>query len=148
MGKSLFSGLLILFLAVCGNGCASFVKHISERVGAANTIVRINSMPQGAKGTLNTGRVFTAPANLVLRSDQDYTLTFTKEGCEPVIVNVESVLNPWVFGNIVVLGGFGYFADGENGAVWTLCPTDIDVRFVKESVETPPEENAAESTST
>ncbi len=142
MGKSLFSGLLILSLAVFGNGCASFVKHVSERVGAANTIVRINSMPQGAKGTLNTGRVFTAPANLVLRSDQDYTLTFTKEGYEPVIVNVESVLNPWAFGNIVFLPGFGCLADEEHGAVWTLCPTDIDVRFVEESVETPPEEDA------
>ena len=135
---------LPLLAALLGTGCASFVKFSAEGTGTANTFVRVNSIPQGIQGTLNTGRSFTTPANLVLRSDQEYTITFTKEGSEPIVVNLEPEMNNWVCANILTLG-IGCFFDAEKGSNITLSPDDILVTFEKETPSSEPE--TTESTS-
>lgn len=141
--------LSIAVLPFLGAGCATFVKFQSEGTGAANTFVRVNSDPQGIQGTLDTGRTFTTPANLVLESDRKHTLTFTKEGSEPVVVHVEPSAHDWVWGNILTLG-IGCFFDNEKGADRTLTPDDILVTFEKEAEAQPaPEpEPADEATDT
>ncbi len=151
MGKRtptrLLSILSLAALPLLGVGCASFVKFSAEGTGAANTFVRINSTPQGIQGTLNTGRTFTTPANLVLRSDQEYTITFTKEGSEPIAVNLEPEMHNWVWGNILTLG-IGCFFDYEKGSNATLTPDDILVTFEKETPSSATETSTTESTST
>ncbi len=131
MGKRPVSFLSIASLAVLpflGAGCATFVKFSAEGTGAANTFVRVNSVPQGIQGTLDSGRTFTTPVNLVLKSDQEHTLTFTKEGSEPVVIRLEPETNDWIWGNILSLG-IGCFVDDEKGSMSTLCPDDVLVTF-------------------
>ncbi len=150
MGKRpniyLLSILSLAAFSFLGAGCATFVKFSAEGTGAANTFVRVNSIPQGIQGTLNTGRTFTTPANLVLRSDQEYTITFTKEGSEPVVVNLEPEMHDWVWGNILTVG-IGCFFDCEKGSHATLTPDDIHVNFEKETPSSAPEPEMTESTS-
>ncbi len=150
MGKRpniyLLSILSLAAIPFLGVGCATFVKFSAEATGAANTFVRVNSTPQGIQGTLNTGRTFTTPANLVLRSDQEYTITFTKEGSEPIVVNLEPEMHLWVWGNILT-AGIGCFFDGEKGSHATLTPDDILVNFEKETPSSAPEPETTESTS-
>ena len=150
MGKRpsiyLLATLSLAALPLLGVGCATFVKFSAEGTGAANTLVEVNSTPQGIQGTLNTGRTFTTPANLVLRSDQEYTITFTQEGSEPIVVNLEPELHHWVWGNILTLG-IGCFFDDEKGSDTTLTPDDILVTFEKETPSSAPEPETTESTS-
>ncbi len=141
----LLSILSLAALPLLGGGCATFVKFSAESTGAANTFVRVNSTPQGIQGTVNTGRTFTTPANLVLRSDQEYTITFTKEGSKPIVVNLESGMNDWLWGNILT-AGIGCFFDGEKGSDTTLTPGDILVTFEKEAPIAAPEPDTTEST--
>ena len=143
----LLSILSLAALPLLGGGCATFVKFSAESTGAANTFVRVNSTPQGIQGTLNTGRTFTTPASLVLRSDQEYTITFTKEGSDPIVVNLEPEMHDWVWGNILTLG-VGCFFDYEKGSGTTLTPDDILVTFEKEAPIAAPEPETTETTET
>ena len=150
MGKRpniyLLSVLSLAALPLLGVGCATFVKFSAEDTGAANTFVRVNSIPQGIQGTLNTGRTFTTPVNLVLRSDQQYAITFTKEGSEPIVINLEPEMHDWVWGNILTVG-IGCFFDGEKGSHVTLTPDDILVTFEKDTPSSAPEPETTEGTS-
>lgn len=144
--RLLLSLLSIAALPLLGAGCATFVKFHAEGTGAANTFVRVNSIPQGIQGTIDTGRTFTTPANLVLRSDREYTLTFTKDGSEPVVVHLEPAMNAWVWGNILT-AGIGCFFDYEKGSGGNLTPDDIVVSFDEGTPAPEPEPEATDSTS-
>jgi hypothetical protein len=63
-----------------------------------------------------------------LKSNEPVSFEFTKEGYEPVEVNISSRLNYWILANILT-GGLGLFYDIEQGATQTLSPRSIHLEL-------------------
>ena len=126
VGGSMFVVLLV-GLALSDSGCALLVKHFCENTAPTNTVVTINSSPQGVTGKVSNGRVVTTPVQLMLKSDESVSIHFAKEGYQPAEVNISSMVNPWLFGDILALGPIGFGIDLEQGATRTLGPSRINL---------------------
>ena len=120
---------LALISAMGFSGCATFVKYNCQATAASTTIVDVRTTPKGATGRFASGRTFTTPAQLVLRSEEDITFTLAKEGYKPVEVFLESQVDPWFAGNIlpIPLPLVGFAVDIEQGAIRTLYPSTVDI---------------------
>ena len=60
--------------------------------------------------SLKRGRTWLRPAK--------YEAVFEKEGYASAHAPIETTLNPWVLGNIIIGGGAGAVVDGVTGALW------------------------------
>ena len=96
----------------------------------------INTDPNGAKVTITNSEgqiVFqgTTPANTRLKSsrgymkDEQYTLTFSKEGFEDKMVKILSRFDGWYIGNILIGGLIGMLiVDPLSGAMYRFKRDD------------------------
>ena len=96
----------------------------------------INTDPNGAKVTITNSEgqiVFqgTTPANTRLKSsrgymkDEQYTLTFSKEGFEDKMVTIHSRFDGWYIGNILIGGLIGMLiVDPLSGAMYRFKRED------------------------
>lgn len=124
-----FNGVVIMAgLGLSGSGCASTERYFCESLASTNTLVTVNSSPQGAVGKFKDGRVVTTPVLMVLKSNEPVSIVFTKDGYAPVEVNLRPWINPWVFGNIIT-GGLGLFFDLEQGATRSLYPRNVQLEL-------------------
>ena len=114
--------LLFLFFLP---GCASIVSK-------SNYPIMITSTPSDAEVTVSNrhGRIFASgitPLNVTLKSSDgffaraDYLLTFRKPGYSEMIVPLNSKIDGWYFGNILLGGLIGMLIiDPATGAMWRL----------------------------
>ncbi len=121
--------LLSFSLGLIPAGCASFAKWNGQQVAATNSLIHVHTTPKFASGTFENGRTFTTPATLILQSDQQTSFTLSKDGYEPVEVQLEPGLNPWIWGNFlpIPLPLFGFMIDANHGGATTLYPDTVDV---------------------
>ena len=110
-------------------GCASFAKWNGQQIAATNSVVHVSTTPKFARGKFENGRTFTTPATLVLRSDEEASFTLSMDGFEPVEVQLEPGLNPWIWGNIlpIPLPLVGFLIDANHGGATTLYPGTVDI---------------------
>ena len=107
------------------SGCASIVSDSSYPVS-------LQSTPDSASFTVaNTDGVVvhsgTTPATVTLKSGAGffsgatYKITLQKAGHEPTVITVDSTLDGWYFGNILLGGLIGMLiVDPATGAMWKL----------------------------
>jgi uncharacterized protein YceK len=108
--------------AIVLSGCASIVS-------GRTATVKIDSRPSDAEVVIRDkhgNEVLTThtPATVELRRKDrfiwpaKYTATIEKPGYQPQTVPINSTLNPWVLGNVVIGGPIGLVVDSATGAGW------------------------------
>jgi hypothetical protein len=125
--RSFFTGAAALAALAISSGCASHIKYLCHKGTATTTVVNVRTDPPDALLELSNGRKTRTPAQLVLRSVDEVSLTISKEGYQPVEVHLHSQFDPWFLGNILMLPPIGFLIDVEHQATRVISPSDIDV---------------------
>jgi hypothetical protein len=110
-------------------GCASIVS-------GRNANVAIDSYPTNAHVTIrdNKGRAVAStmtPGTVSLKRNRKfflpakYTATIEAPGYAPTSVPINSTINPWILGNIVLGGIPGLIVDNATGAAWQPKHSEI-----------------------
>jgi hypothetical protein len=103
-------------------GCASIIS-------GRTATVKIDSNPSNAQVVIHDKHgsqvlTTTTPATVELRRKDKfiwpakYTATIEKPGYKTATVPINSTLNPWVVGNVVIGGPIGLIVDSATGAGW------------------------------
>lgn len=102
------------------NGCATIMSGSSQQVS-------FQSNPDGA--TVNVGGriIGKTPITTALKRVKGQQLTFEKEGYKPLSMQLETRMNSWFWGNIVLGGLIGSTTDGLSGAVDEYAPSQYMV---------------------
>jgi hypothetical protein len=66
----------------------------------------------------------------------DQSLTFEKEGFKKFTTRLDTRMNPWFWGNIVIGGLFGSTTDGISGAIYEYSPSQYLVSLEREGTGT------------
>jgi|RhiMethySRZTD1v2_1073278.scaffolds.fasta_scaffold04353_15 hypothetical protein len=111
------------------SGCATYVNYLCHDMGPADAFVLVESEPPGALAKFSDGRSATTPAQVCVRSDEEITVDFTKDGFEPASAVISPIVNPWFWVNIIMLPPIGFLVDVEQGAVWTCSPGHVTVQL-------------------
>lgn len=117
MKKKVFGILISLILLPTIFGCATIVSGGKQNIS-------INSNPSAAVAV--DGISYTTPVVVELKRGQTHALTFTKEGYNPVTINLNKSFNPWFVGNIVFGGIPGIIVDFITGAVYKIEPAVVN----------------------
>ena len=110
-------------------GCASIISGRYQQV-------TFQSNPDGALITVNGRELGKTPMTTPLKRRAAQPLTFSKEGYKDVSMEMDSGLNPWFWGNIVIGGVWGSTTDGLTGAAHKYAPSQYMVTLIP--LGTPP----------
>lgn len=110
----------LLGLAIHLSACASIVSGSHEEV-------TFNSNPDDAIVRVNGRTIGKTPITSSLKKKADQTLVFEKEGYKPLTMQLETHMDPWFWGNIVLGGLIGSTTDGLSGAVHEYSPNQYMV---------------------
>ena len=102
------------------SGCASIVSGTKDSV-------TFNSNPEEATVLLNGTAMGKTPLTLRLKKKTGQTLAFEKEGYDPVTLKMDTRLNPWFWGNILLGGMLGSTTDAASGAIYKYAPNQYMV---------------------
>ncbi|MCR9133913.1 MAG: PEGA domain-containing protein [bacterium] len=125
MNKSLIkNSALLLFAILLTTSCASIFKGSSADI-------RVNSNPSGATVMINNINRGTTPQTMSLARNENYVLTFKKDGYEDVNVEVKKKFDvgTTVVGNLFSWGLLGLVVDIATGAAYSLTPADLQANF-------------------
>lgn len=120
--QSLSLHAIVVGAALALSGCASIVS-------GRTATVAIDSVPSNAQVVIhdkhgNQVITTTTPASVELRRKDKfiwpakYTATIDKPGYKTATVPIDSKINPWIVGNVVVGGVIGLVVDNATGAAW------------------------------
>lgn len=95
--------------------------------------IRVNSAPAGASVFINGIDKGTTPQTMTLKRDQNYVLTFKKEGYKDVKVPVHKNFDAatTILGNLVSFFLVGIVVDVATGAAYSLEPADVQANMDK-----------------
>lgn len=116
-------GLMSVFMSF--TGCATIVTGGSQTVS-------FNSSPDGADVAVSGQVVGKTPCSVSLKRATNQSLTFTKAGYKTITMRLETRVNGWFWGNIVLGGFIGSTTDGISGAVDEYSPGQYLVTMVPE----------------
>ena len=120
MRQSLLKTTSVILLALLATNCATIFKGSSAEV-------RLSSTPSNAEVYVNGFGRGETPTSLNLQRDDEYTLTFKKEGYEDVKVKINKKFDvaTTIVGNVFSWSIGGVIVDLLSGAAYTLTPADI-----------------------
>ncbi len=101
-------------------GCASIMS-------GSNQEVTFNSSPDGATVAIDGRVIGKTPITTMLKKKSGQTLTFSKNDYMPLTMQLETQIDGWFWGNIVIGGLFGSTTDGLSGAVNEYSPNQYMV---------------------
>lgn len=115
---------LLIVAGLLTANCAAIFKGSSADI-------RVNSNPSGADIIINGIDRGVTPQTMSLSRNENYVLTFKKDGYEDVNVEVKKKFDvgTTVVGNIFSWGLIGIIVDVATGAAYSLTPADIDANF-------------------
>jgi hypothetical protein len=116
--KTMKRTLLILagiVVTASGSGCATIVSGRDQNI-------HITSNPPGVRVKADTGVEVTTPGSLKLPRNRPHTLVAEYAGAQPQQKDLQSGLNGWIFGNILIGGIIGVVIDIASGAYGDLSP--------------------------
>jgi hypothetical protein len=123
--QTLLSAALLLLIFM--SGCATVTR------GTKDTLV-IESEPPGAEVSLSNGMHGKTPTSFKLPRKDTVVVKITKDGYEPVEVNVHSQISgaggAGMAGNVLVGGLIGAAIDAGSGAMNDLRPNPVRVTLV------------------
>jgi hypothetical protein len=97
------------------SGCASIIKGSSQTISINTGSVR--NVPCTLSSERGRWRVVAPGRVRVKRSKEDIQVRCNKSGYQETVDNIESDLEPWVFGNILAGGLIGLGVDASTGAM-------------------------------
>ncbi|MBL9032751.1 MAG: PEGA domain-containing protein [Phycisphaerae bacterium] len=109
-------GMAMVQLAGAG-GCATIISGTHEDVV-------VQSDPSGARVSVLGRGEHTTPATIRLPRNESFVVTLSHPGYRSEQVFVDSGLNPWIFGNIILGGLVGIVVDLVSGGAMDLEPDD------------------------
>jgi hypothetical protein len=121
----------ILFIAAAGGiifgltGCASIMSGTSQDL-------TFNSNPDDATVTVGGRVIGKTPITTRLTRESGQTLTFSRDGYKPITMRLETTLNGWFWGNVLLGGFFGSTTDGMSGALHEYSPSQYMVTLAQE----------------
>lgn len=117
--------LLLVLTMFCLGGCASIISGRSQQLS-------FSSNPQGATVKVNGKIIGSTPISSTLPKKSGQLLVFEKEGYKPLSMQLETHLDPWFWGNIVLGGFVGSTTDGISGAVNEYSPNQYMISLEQE----------------
>lgn len=109
-------------VAVISNlGCATIVTG-----GGPEQKIEVRSTPLGAKVFVDNDYKGVTPCAVPVTRKDPHTVRAELEGYAPQNKLVESGINGWVFGNILLGGIIGIVVDAASGATNSPNPTKLD----------------------
>ncbi len=120
--QSLSLQAILVGVALALSGCASIIS-------GRTATVQIDSKPSNAQVVIHDKHgkqvlTTTTPASVELRRKDKfiwpakYTATIDKPGYKTATVPIDSKINPWIIGNVVLGGVVGLAVDNATGAAW------------------------------
>lgn len=126
---------IILGAGILG-GCASIIDGSHQEVS-------FNSNPDGATVNIDGRIIGKTPITAFLKKKAGQSLVFSKDGYKPLTMQLETHMDSWFWGNIVLPGGlFGSTTDGISGAINEYSPSQYMVTLQQEGTG-PLESNTA-----
>jgi hypothetical protein len=107
-------------------GCASIVNGKTQSVSFQST-------PSGATVALSGMPIGTTPISTVVQRKNDQTLTVSKEGYKTFSTKMNTKIEPWFWGNILIGGILGSVTDAVTGAMYEYEPGQYLVTLEQES---------------
>jgi len=111
---------LCFFVGLTFSGCASIVKGRTQEVS-------FQSNPDTATVKIDGKIIGKTPMTVNLHRKSGQTIVFEKEGYDPISMKLETTMNGWFWGNIVLGGLVGSTTDGVTGAVYEYSPSQYMV---------------------
>ncbi|MBK8651897.1 MAG: PEGA domain-containing protein [Elusimicrobia bacterium] len=116
-----FSGFVCAMLAAISlTGCASIISGTSQEVS-------FHSTPEGATVSVSGKTLGKTPVTMAIKKKSGQSLSFEKDGYKTVSLRLETRMNSWFWGNIVLGGFLGSTTDGVSGAVNEYSPSQYMV---------------------
>src|SRR5882672_9180903 len=116
-----FSGLIYTVVAAISlTGCASIIS-------GSNQEVTFHSTPEGATVSVNGKTFGKTPLTTALKKKAGQSLSFEKDGYKTVTLQLETRLDSWFWGNILLGGFFGSTTDELSGAAHEYSPNQYMV---------------------
>ncbi len=146
MMKRLISSVLAVGILMVFGACASIVSTSHRPINLRSNPDEAQVTVWNDEGTVVfkgvTPTIVTLETGTAYFHGHKYVLLFTKEGFENRNVKIESAVNPWYLGNVVLGGLIGMLiVDPLTGSMWTLSPRDVNLDFTKAvPIEPPPKE--------
>lgn len=120
MPKKIFLHIALAVIVVFFTGCASIIHGTSQEVS-------FNSNPEEVTVTINGKVIGKTPLTTSLKKKSGQTILFEKEGYKPISMQLETRMDSWFWGNIVLGGFIGSTTDGLSGAVNEYSPSQYMV---------------------
>lgn len=112
--------VILPFALVALAGCASIVSGRTQEVSFA-------SNPEGVTVTVNGRILGKTPLTINLQRQSGQSLIFSKDGYKTLSMELETSINGWFWGNIVLGGLIGSTTDGITGSVHQYAPSQYMV---------------------
>ena len=129
MGK-IFSFIGIVFLCCSLCSCATITTGKFQDISVSTT-------PPGATAICEGKQIIT-PGIFTLSRSSEHAISITKEGYQPVSVQLRRKLCGSFAGNLILGGIIGAAIDMASGANCKLVPESVEVILYKEEEVTPP----------
>lgn len=113
------------FSVIALAGCATIVSGTSQTVS-------FESEPEGVTVRVNGKSIGKTPTSARLDKRKNQTLTFELEGYRTVTKDLQTGIDPWVIGNIIIGGVFGTTTDFASGAIYEYSPDQYFVTLPPE----------------
>lgn len=111
---------ILLFALVALAGCASIISGRTQEVSFA-------SNPEGVTVAVNGRILGKTPLTINLQKKSEQSLVFSKDGYKTLSMALETSIDGWFWGNIVLGGLIGSTTDGITGSVHKYAPSQYMV---------------------
>lgn len=103
-------------------GCATIVTGTTQEVS-------FNTVPPGARLSINGEEYGKTPRVIRLDSDRDHAVLLELDGYQPYSITLEHNVSGWVWGNIIFGGLIGLVIDAASGGMYKLTPEQLNVQI-------------------
>ena len=121
--------LLLMLISLLLKGCASIVSGTTQEM-------TFQSNPEDVLVTVNGKVVGKTPTTVQLDRKSGQAVVFSKDGYKPITMQMETTIEPWFWGNIILGGLLGSTTDGLSGAVIKYSPNQYLVSLPPEGTTT------------
>ncbi len=117
--------LLVMLFPLILQGCASIVSGTTQEI-------TFQANPEDVLVTVNGKVIGKTPTTVQLDKKSGQSVVFSKDGFKPITMQLETTVEPWFWGNIVIGGLFGSTTDGLSGAIVKYSPNQYFVTLQPE----------------
>lgn len=118
MRKMRLESLPLALVALAG--CASIISGRTQEVSFV-------SNPEGATVTVNGRIIGKTPLTVNLQKEKGQSLVFSRDGYKTLSMQLETNIDGWFWGNIVLGGLIGSTTDNVNGSMYKYAPSQYMV---------------------